>query len=120
MAPVYLSTKHEYKGTMTVHTKTDDGIKTTTKEISKMFKIYDNTIYSEVEVNGLKITWFGEVKGRILDIFVLVGNNMDGDHLAGKLSGHINHDGRLHIFGMLHGPDGLNIEFMEYDLGIVE
>lgn len=113
LKPVYLSSEHEYKGTLVVKTKDKEPDKI---EITKKFAVYDNTFYSETTKDGKKIIWFGEIYGHKIDIHV-VNESLNE---IGRLTGHIDLDYKIHIFGIMNGSDGKPASFLEYTLELVK
>lgn len=94
ITPVYLQEGCDYEGKITV--KSDSGVNTF--NIIKRFEVYDNTFYSEgpIPYGGKTAVWFGEMYGHTLDLYLIVG-----EHYEGHLTGHIDRDGSIHIFGFV-------------------
>lgn len=104
LSPVHL--EERYHGDLTV--KKNGGVSETIK-VDFRFVMYDNTFYSKKEsVNGA-ITWFGEIHGRLIDMVIMTSDSF------GRVSGHVDEDGGLHIYGMLYREDG-SFEYLDYDL----
>lgn len=103
--PVAMLAK-EYKGTLVI--KGQDG-QSSTRETTKSLTIFDNTIYRAADKGYV---WFGEVHGSILDISLLNSETRQ----VGRLTGHIEKDGSIHLFGMVRDIITNEVEFLSYDL----
>lgn len=94
LSPVYLNSSADYKGTVTI---TEKNKETVTAETSKRFIVADNTFYCEDVLDGGNIIWFGEIYGHHIDVYVLNKQLKE----VGRLTGHVDRDGILHIFGVM-------------------
>lgn len=113
IVPVYIDSTAEYKGTTVIKCQGKEDVK---EEITRTFTVFDNTFHSVIELDGKKTVWFGEICGHHLYAYIVSG---DHDKL-GFLTGHVDHDGRIHLFGIVHDYVGGELSFLDIDIGAVK
>lgn len=112
VAPRYINEMCDYTGTLRlVNNGAEDE-----HQITRTFKVVDNTFCSKSGVDGESFTWFGEMYGPILYMYV-IGKDY---HQVGHLTGHITADGHLHMFGMVYQKSSNSMTFMEIELAPVK
>lgn len=113
LVPVYINSTVAYKGTSVIKCEGKEDVK---QQISRTFTVYDNTFYSTSTVDGKETVWFGEIYGHHIDIYV-----SSGDHnKLGHLRGHVDLDGSIHIFGILHDYEDGVPSFLDIDISPVK
>lgn len=96
-APVFISGK--YEGTVTTYYAGNN--RHDTREITKNFIQFNNTLYGKEIQDGIEYIWFGGLKGSHFLELEVRGADKDGSVLNGILTGSIKADGTITLTGTL-------------------